>query len=286
MKKLLTLTVMCFVAAVTVAQEKADIIVSYECVSPNKMMKPVTSKMSLLASTTKAKWFNDLSLLVDSLKSTPEGKAQYMEILKKSCMTVEPDGSTTWDLRKGPSKKVYTYVFTNLADNGVTLYGKFGEDQGFYTEPIDEMNWTIVEDSTTTFLGYECIMAESTYHGRHWKAWFTPEIPAPFGPWKLRGLPGLILKADADGGFSFIATGLERTDRIITPMYLQEDYSKVDRLKALDNAEYYMNNEENIMNAQGQSVKIYMFDDNGNKIEVPKYDGLKHSLEPDYKIKR
>lgn len=277
---------MCLVAIAAIAQEKAEILVSYECVSPNKMMKPVTSKMSLLTSTTEAKWFNDLSLWVDSLKSTPEGKAQYMEILKKSCMTVEPDGSTTWDLSKGPSKKVYTYVFTNLADNGVTLYGKFGEDQGFYTEPIDELNWTIVEDSTTTVLGYECIMAKSDYHGRHWKAWFTPEIPIPFGPWKLRGLPGLILKADADGGFSFVATGLERTDRIITPMYLQEDYSKVDRLKALDNAEYYMNNEESIMNAQGQSVKIYMLDDNGNKVEVPKYDGLKHSIEPDYKIKK
>lgn len=286
MKKLLTLTAMCIVAIAAIAQENAAILVSYECVSPNKMMKPVTSKMSLLASTTKAKWFNDLSLWVDSLKSTPEGKAQYMEILKKSCMTVEPDGSTTWDLSKGPSKKVYTYVFTNLADNGVTLYGKFGEDQGFYTEPIDEMNWTIVEDSTTTILGYESIMAKSDYHGRQWIAWFTPEIPIPFGPWKLRGLPGLILKADANGGFSFVATGLERTDRIITPMYLQEDYSKVDRLKALDNAEYYMNNEENIMNAQGQSVKIYMLDDNGNKIEVPKYDGLKHSLEPDYKMKK
>ena len=47
-----------------------------------------------------------------------------------------------------------------------------------------------------------------------------------------------------------------------------------------------MNNEENIMNAQGQSVKIYMLDDNGNKVEVPKYDGLKHGLEPDYKMKK
>ncbi|MCM1141691.1 MAG: hypothetical protein NC453_24235, partial [Muribaculum sp.] len=84
-------------------------------------------------------------------------------------------------------------------------------------------------------------------------------------------------------GFSFVATGLERTDRIITPMYLQGDYTNVDRIKALNDAEYFVNNEESIMNAQGQNMKIYMRDDNGNRIEVPKYDGLKHSLEPDYK---
>ena len=46
-----------------------------------------------------------------------------------------------------------------------------------------------------------------------------------------------------------------------------------------------INNEESIMNAQGQNVKIYSLDMNGNKVEVPKYDGLRHSLEPDYKIK-
>lgn len=39
------------------------------------------------------------------------------------------------------------------------------------------------------------------------------------------------------------------------------------------------------MNAQGQNVKIYSVDENGNKIEIPKYDGLIHSLEPDYKMK-
>ena len=39
------------------------------------------------------------------------------------------------------------------------------------------------------------------------------------------------------------------------------------------------------MNAQGQQVVTYAVDDDGNKIEVPKYDGLKHSIEPDYKMK-
>lgn len=285
MKKTIALLILGLAATGASAQNKAEVIVSYDYTAPSSSGKTYTTKMSLLASPTEAKYFNDLSLWVDSLKSTPEGKAQYMEILKKACMTVEPDGSTSWDLRKGPSKSVYTYVFTDLSDELLTFYGKFGEDMGYYTEPLSEMEWTVKEDSTANVLGYECILAECDYHGRHWKAWFSPEIPMPFGPWKLHGVPGLILKAEADGGFNFTATGLEQTDRIITLMYLQEDYTKTDRKKAQENAEYFANNEENIMKAQGQHVKIYALDEDGNQIEVPKYDGLKHSLEPDYKMK-
>lgn len=285
MKKIFSLLSLCLVAIAASAQQKADILVSYDSSYPNKYGKVNTGKMSLLASPTESKYFNDLGLWVDSLKSTPEGKAQYMEILKKTCMTVEPDGSTSWDLTKGPVKKSYTYVFTNLANESLTHYSKYGEDLGYYTESLSELKWTIVEDSTATVLGYECIMAESDYHGRHWKAWFTPELPMPVGPWKLHGLPGLILKAEANGGFSFVATGLERTNHIMTPMYMQADYSKVDRKEALRNAEYFINNEESIMNAQGQNVKIYYTDDQGNMIETPKYDGLKHGIEPDYKQK-
>lgn len=280
------LTILLFVVAIAaMAQNKAEIIVSYDSDRPVRDDKTVTTKMSLLASATQAKYFNDISLWVDSLKSTPEGKTQYMEILKKSCMTVGPDGSISFDARKGPTKKSHTYIFTRLAEEALVFYGKFGEDPGYYTEPLSEMRWTIVGDSTANVLGYECVMAESDYHGRHWKAWFAPEIPMPFGPWKLHGLPGLILKAEANGGFSFVATGLQHTAREITPMYFQKDYAEVDRKKALENAEYYYNNVESILNAQGQKVKIYSLDDNGNKIETPRYDGLKHCIEPDYKMK-
>lgn len=285
MNRLLTSIIVCLMAIAAVAQDKAEIIVSYNESRPTKSGKISTNEMLLLASPARAKYFNELSQWVDSLKSTPEGKAKYMDILQKTCMTVEPDGSTSWDLSKGPVKSSYTYVFTNSSDESLTFYAKFGEDLGYYTEPLSEMQWTIAEDSTANILGYECFMAETDYHGRHWKAWFSPEIPMSFGPWKLHGLPGLILRTEANGGFSFEAKGIERTDRVITPIYLIQDYSKVDRKKALENAEYFVNNEESIMNAQGQNVKIYSLDENGNQIEVPKYDGLKHSLEPDYKMK-
>ncbi len=285
MKKIITFIILCLPLIEALGQEKADILISYDWNRPDKNGNETTSKMSLLASTHESKFFNDLSLWVDSLKSTPEGKAQYMEIIKKTCLTKTPDGTMSWDLRKGPVKKVHMYVFIKPSDEKLTVFNKFGEDLGYYTEPIDEINWTLVEDSTSNILGYDCLLAETDYHGRHWKAWFTPELPLPFGPWKLRGLPGLILKAEAACGFSFNATGLSETDRIISPMYMLEDYTKVDRKKALENAEYYINNAESIMNAQGQSVKIYSLDDNGNKIEIPKFDGLKHAIEPDYKFK-
>ena len=243
MKKILTILSVLFVAIVAMAQNKAEIIVSYNERRPIKSGKMSTTEMSLLASVAEAKYYNEITLWIDSLKSTPEGKAKYMDILKKSCMTVEPDGSVSFDLSKGPTKKSYTYVFTNPSEETLTFYSHFGEDLGYYTEPLAEMEWTMVEDSTANVLGYECIMAESDYHGRHWKAWFTPEIPMPFGPWKLHGLPGLILKAEANGGFLFTATGLEYSDRTITPMYLTEKYAKVDRKKALENSEYYVNNQ-------------------------------------------
>ena len=46
--------------------------------------------------------------------------------------------------------------------------------------------------------------AETTFAGRKWYAWFTQEIPFQDGPYKFKGLPGLIIKVeDAKGDYSF-----------------------------------------------------------------------------------
>ncbi len=281
MKRFLILSALCCLTAVTIfAQNKADIIISYDATTPSVSGGLSTKRMTLLASPSESKYFNDISLWNDSLSSTPEGKRRLNEIIMATCMTKGADGSVTFDLRKGPVKKIHTYVFTRPADNNMTVYGKWGDDEGYYTEPTDEQQWEIVSDSTENVLGYECLMAESDYHGRHWQVWFSPEIAVPFGPWKLHGLPGLILKAEADGGFAFTATGIEKTDRVISPIYSPDKYSRVDRLKALADEEYAKNNAQAILKARyGESVKF------SNNHDEPAYDGLKHCLEPDYKTK-
>lgn len=242
--------------------------------------------MTLLANSAGSKYFNDISLWTDSLESTPEGKAKLDDIIRANCLVQSPEGYEYWDLTKGPVKNIYTYVFNNNSDNTLTIYDQWGDELRFYTEPSDEMQWTLLPDSTNVILEYDCNLAESDYHGRHWKAWFAPEIPLCFGPWKLHGLPGLILKAEADGGFSFNATGLQHSDRIMSPMYSAEEYKKTDRRKAQADNEYFINNQEAILKAQnGGMAKITYSDEDGNEIAAPVYEATKHSLEPDYKAK-
>lgn len=84
-----------------------------------------------------------------------------------------------------------------------------------YTEPDRPLKWEFGTDRQT-ICGYECMQATTTCYGRTWTVWFTTEIPISAGPWKLHGLPGLILKAeDSEGLFLFEAIGITNGGREI-----------------------------------------------------------------------
>lgn len=58
-------------------------------------------------------------------------------------------------------------------------------------------NWEL-QENTKSILGFTCYSATTKFRGRTYIAWYTPEIPLSYGPWKLNGLPGLILEAYSD----------------------------------------------------------------------------------------
>lgn len=78
-----------------------------------------------------------------------------------------------------------------------------------YDESIPEMEWQLL-DGADSVAGYACKIAQTHFRGRVWKAWYTLQIPIPTGPWKLHGLPGIILRAvDQTGTYSFECIGIE-----------------------------------------------------------------------------
>lgn len=78
-----------------------------------------------------------------------------------------------------------------------------------YEESVSKLKWMITKEKFDT-LDYHCTLATCRYAGRQYKAWFTEDIPVSYGPWKLGGLPGLIIKAETvDGDYRFVIAGIE-----------------------------------------------------------------------------
>lgn len=74
------------------------------------------------------------------------------------------------------------------------------------------MDWEI-HDETREIHGYTCIKATGTLVTAFVDvpviAWFTPELPFPFGPQEIRGLPGLILEMNFRNGYNYYADSIE-----------------------------------------------------------------------------
>lgn len=73
-------------------------------------------------------------------------------------------------------------------------YGDLNRRSHFFNDTLFPMVWEMVEEEKTVN-GILCRKAVTFFKGRHYIAWYAPSIPISEGPWKLGGLPGLILEA-------------------------------------------------------------------------------------------
>lgn len=91
---------------------------------------------------------------------------------------------------KATNKYGFRYYTNSIKDS------MFSRDIGFryVKEKIPSINWKITQEKKKIG-NFECIKAKCNFRGRDYTVWFTMQIPFRFGPWKLQGLPGLILEA-------------------------------------------------------------------------------------------
>ncbi|GIV38294.1 MAG: hypothetical protein KatS3mg033_0094 [Thermonema sp.] len=108
------------------------------------------------------------------------------------------------------------------------------------------LDWQIFEE-TEEVNGLVLQKAKTTYGGREWTAWFAKDIPLPYGPWKLRGLPGLIVKAKSSGTspYYFLMVGIEKVQMPMKLFYapsLEKEYVEASHEEAIEYLHFYYTN--------------------------------------------
>ena len=112
-------------------------------------------------------------------------------------------------------------IFKNYTEGEITTIDHIPSDGYLYTENLKLFDWKISGETDSIF-GYKVQKATTCFAGRHWIAWFAPEIPYNDGPYKFNGLPGLILKVhDTRNHYLFEAVSIEIPQEK-TPIYFTE----------------------------------------------------------------
>ena len=170
-------------------------------------------------------------------------------------------------------------VYKNYPAGRLTLTDKIGTEHYLVEEEFAPWQWQVF-DETRTIEGYTVQRAECDFRGRRWIAWFTAEIPLSEGPWKLSGLPGLILEAaDSRGDHSFTLSGLRAvSDGMVT--WPEHQYLKASRTDYLRTLRKFKENPLGMLSQGGTVVRVMSPD--GKEItptiEPMRYDFLESDV--------
>lgn len=212
-KVLKIVTVMMALTLTIAAQEPTEVIdtaqfvavYDYECRTCDDEGQHVTDRMQVVLqvgqTVTKSMPFSAYSKADESLEQTIVASYQEVMMHFPTVWTGLPEGKTT----------VREFIFPHEYES---------------TEETPEIGWTLTED-TMTVSGYQCRQAIATFRGVEWHAWYAEEIPSTAGPWRLGGLPGLIVKAESDA-HTFCLSALRQETSLIT---MPDKNPEVHRLK-------------------------------------------------------
>ena len=190
------------------------------------------------------------------------------------------DSILTADYKAGASQETITQharaygsgnisyqIFKNHPAGKVTTTDRLGTTNILCEEANERPEWTLHPD-TMTILSYPCQKATCRFKGRDYTAWYTMEVPVSEGPWKLHGLPGLIIKAeDRQSHYSFTCTGLEQCREAKPILIHTQGREKLNRKELDKMSERFYGDPIGFIKATSPGVTISITDGQGNPIK-------------------
>lgn len=108
-----------------------------------------------------------------------------------------------------PLIKYNNFLKLNAITNKISFIEEFIKDRYILITDDVKQNWKLTKEKKI-ISDVECLKATTTFRGMQWEVWYAPSIPYPYGPWKLHGLPGLIVEAhDVNKRYNYNAVKIE-----------------------------------------------------------------------------
>ena len=218
-----------------------------------------------------SKCFSHYSNQVDSLSALPNGDMIIGKMID--------DAMNSGEFMRGnyPHKRMKAYIYKNYPEGRITVTDGLILQDYRYVDSLHTQTWTM-GDSTREVLGYTCQQATADFRGRRWTTWFATDIPVSDGPWKLGGLPGLILEAYDEGQqHVFTAVGLERVKD--EPIIFNRSFGDNQKFEQTNRLEFLRSKKKSLMDLNGYIQMETGIDlSQGNPQKVMRYD----LLERDY----
>ncbi|MDD2951910.1 MAG: GLPGLI family protein [Parabacteroides sp.] len=165
------------------------------------------------------------------------------------------------------NSKINAQIYKNYPAGKTTTLDALAASRFRCEEKEERPEWTLLPD-TMTILSYPCRKAICHFKGRNYEAWYTPEIPRSEGPWKLSGLPGLILKAqDSQGHYAFTGTGIERSREKSPILFGGNDFEPISRNNLQKAYERYAADPIGYIALTSPQVKVTVTNDNGKSYQ-------------------
>lgn len=115
-------------------------------------------------------------------------------------------------LRSLPKPSSNERIFKSTSSKNIIIYDEFYDKIYKYNDSVD-MKWKIT-NIYDTFNDMKIRRAETKFRGRNYIAWYTSEVPISDGPYKFRGLPGLIIKLyDSKNEISYSLISLKKLEK-------------------------------------------------------------------------
>ncbi len=172
-------------------------------------------------------------------------------------------------------------IVKNFATQKMGIYALLGLKVYKAETTIPQIDWKI-QDKKKEIGGYSCQKAVGNYGGRTYEVWFAPELPFPDGPWKLSGLPGLILEVhDQKEEISILFEGITKdtNPNETTASFMDSKYSIPISVKQYYKIkEQFEKNPETFTSAQAPNAKLGIInieDESANTVhKIKKYNPM------------